>query len=271
MDLQLSGRRALVTGASSGIGEAIAKTLAAEGVRVVVHGRDAARTEAVTAAIRAAGGEAEPALGDLATEAGAEGVADAAQAAFGGVDILVNNAGAPSDPALGMGIFDLAPKHWVETYERNLVSALRLSGRFSPQMTERGWGRIIQITSGLAFSPRGLQGDYTASKAALNNFTFSLSRALKNTGVTVNGVSPGMTVTPILEAWLESMAENAGLGRDRVKGEAFVLENVFELSVARLGLPQDIADAVAFLASPRADYINGTTIRVDGGGSSAVH
>jgi NAD(P)-dependent dehydrogenase (short-subunit alcohol dehydrogenase family) len=271
MDLHLNGRRALVTGASSGIGEAIATTLAAEGARVVVHGRDQARTNAVVAAIRANGGKAEPALGDLASEPGASAVAESAQKAFGGIDILVNNAGGPSDPSLGMGIFDLDPQLWVDTYERNVISCLRLSAYFAPQMTERGWGRIIQITSGLSFAPRGIQGDYTASKAALNNFTFNLSRALKNTGVTVNGVSPGMTVTPVLESWLESMADGAGLGRDRDKGERLVLENVVQLTVDRLGQPQDVADAVTFLASPRADYINGTTIRVDGGGSSAVH
>jgi 3-oxoacyl-[acyl-carrier protein] reductase len=271
MDLRLNSRRALVTGASSGIGRAIAKTLAAEGACVVVHGRDEARTAAVVAEIEASGGQAKPALGDLAVEAGAEGVAEAADAAFGGIDILVNNAGGPSDPTLGMGLFDLKPQQWVDTYERNLISCLRLSAYFSPQMTARGWGRIIQITSGLSFSPRGLQGDYTASKAALNNFTYNLSLALKDTGVTANSVSPGMTVTPILEAWLSSMAEKAGLGPDPVKGEKFVLENVVRLTVNRLGQPEDIADAVAFLASPRADYINGTTIRVDGGGSGAVH
>jgi NAD(P)-dependent dehydrogenase (short-subunit alcohol dehydrogenase family) len=137
-------------------------------------------------------------------------------------------------------------------------------------MRQRGWGRIIQITSGLAYGPRGIQGDYTASKAAINNFTFNLSRALANTGVTVNGVSPGMTVTPTLRSWLASMAEANGLGHDESKGQQFVLQNVVKLSVGRLGQPADIANAVAFLASPLADYVNGTTLRVDGGGSTAV-
>lgn len=271
MDYKLRGKRALVTGASSGIGASIAKTLANEGVLVVVHGRDEARAQSVAREITTAGGTAAIALGDLSTESGASAVAAAADKAFDGIDILVNNAGAPSDPMLGMGIFDLKPEHWIATYERNLISAVRLSAHFAPQMQARGWGRIIQITSGLAYTPQGVQGDYTASKAALNNFTFNLSRALANTGVTVNGVCPGMTVTPTLEEWLASIAEANGLGRDVTKGEEFVLKNMFRLTVGRLGQPQDIANAVAYIASPLADYVNGTTLRVDGGGSAAVN
>lgn len=270
MDLQLSGKRALVTGASGGIGACIASVLAAEGVAVVVHGRDEKRASVVANQITAAGGKAVIALGDLATETGVAAVAAAADAAFGGIDILVNNAGAPSD-APGIGLFELDPKEWVATYERNLISALRLSRHFAEQMKARGWGRIIQISSALAYAPRGIQGDYTASKAALNNFTFNLSRALANTGVTVNGVSPGMTVTPMLEKWLANIAEANGLGHDVVKGEEFVLKNMFKAAVGRLGQPQDIANAIAYIASPLADYINGTTLRVDGGSSPAVN
>jgi 3-oxoacyl-[acyl-carrier protein] reductase len=270
MDLRLRGKRALVTGSTGGIGAAIAVTLAAEGVAVVVHGRDEVRARATVQEIEAAGGTARMALGDLATESGASLVAAAADETFGGIDILVNNAGGPSDPALGLGMFDLTPANWLDTYARNVVSALQLSRHFAPQMKERGWGRIIQITSGLAYNPRGILGDYAASKAAINNFTFNLSRSLANTGVTVNGVSPGMTVTPMLESWLANMAAAHGLGHDAKKGEEWVLNNDVRLTVARLGRPSDIAHAVAFIASPLADYVNGTTLRVDGGGSTAV-
>ena len=269
--MTLSGKRALVTGASSGIGAATAKALAAEGVQVVVHGRDAARTSDMVSAIRDAGGEAEPVLGDLSSPGDADAVAASADAAFGGIDILVNNAGGPSDAALGTQIFDLDPEHWVASYERNVISCVRLAGYFSPGMVSRGWGRIIQVSSGQAFQPLGLQGDYAASKAALNNFTLNLSKALKNSGVTVNGVSPGMTVTPMLEEWLADVAHKAGLARDPRQGEAFVLANMVDLTVNRLGLPEDLAAAITFLASPRADYINGTTLRVDGGASSEVN
>jgi NAD(P)-dependent dehydrogenase (short-subunit alcohol dehydrogenase family) len=269
--LKLDGKRALVTGASSGIGAATAMLLASENVKVVVHGRDAARAQKIVDQIRGSGGVAEAVLGDISTTEGAVAVAQAADEAFGGIDILINNAGGPSDPALGLGIFDLDADHWVKTYERNVVSCLNLARHLSKQMVERGWGRIIQVTSGLSFNPLGLQGDYAASKAALNNFTFNLSRSLKNTGVTVNGVSPGMTVTPMLEQWLADVAAEAGQERDPRVGEKIVLENMVSLTVNRLGLPEDLANAITFLASPLADYINGTTLRVDGGGSAAVH
>lgn len=271
MLMKLEGKRALVTGASSGIGAATASLLASEGVKVVVHGRDEARAQSVVDQIGQAGGTATAVLGDISVTDGAKVVAAAADAAFGGIDILVNNAGGPSDPSLGLQFFDLDADHWVATYERNVVNCFNLAAYFSPQMVERGWGRIIQVTSGLSFNPLGLQGDYAASKAALNNFTYNLSKALKNTGVTVNGVSPGMTVTPMLEQWLGDVAADAGMGRDPRLGEKIVLETMVSLTVNRLGLPEDLANAITFLASPVADYINGTNIRVDGGGSSAVH
>lgn len=271
MLLSLKGKRALVTGASSGIGAATALSLATEGVKVVVHGRDEGRTNGIVEQIRQSGGIAEPILGDISVTESAAGVAAAADAAFGGIDILVNNAGGPSDPSLGLQFFDLDAEHWIATYERNVISCLNLATYFSPQMVERGWGRIIQVTSGLSFNPLGLQGDYAASKAALNNFSFNMSHALKNTGVTVNGVSPGMTVTPMLEKWLADVAAEAGQDADPRLGERIVLDNMIRLTVDRLGKPQDLANAITFLASPLADYINGTTIRVDGGGSSAVH
>lgn len=271
MDLELRGKRALITGSNSGIGEAIATTLAGEGVSVVIHGRNEARARAVADKIAASHKDIKVAvaLGDVASEAGADAVAHAADKAFGGIDILVNNAGGPKEGP--PDFFSSSPEDWIETYERNMISALRLSTYFVPQMKERKWGRVIQITSGLAWTPVGQNPDYCASKGALNNFTLNLAKALANSGVTVNGVSPGMTVTPMLEAWLEDMAEANGMGRDKIKGEEFVLKHVVPLTVARLGRPQDIANAVAFVASPKADYMNGTNIRVDGGGSPSVN
>jgi NAD(P)-dependent dehydrogenase (short-subunit alcohol dehydrogenase family) len=271
MDFNLQGKVALVTGASSGIGIAIAQTLADEGCQVVVHGRDLQRTKKVTDTLIASGAKAVAVTGDFATEDSVKSVAQAAEKAFGHIDILVNNAGAPTDPSEGMDFFEISPAHWQQTYQRNMLSVLTLSTYFAPKMKQSGWGRIIQITSGLAYAPRGVQGDYCASKAALNNFTSNFSKAIANSGVTVNGVSPGMTRTPMLDEWLKEMAQQNGLGADAQKGEEFVLEHVIPLTVARLGAPQDIANAVAFIASPRADYMNGTTLRIDGGGVPTVN
>src|SRR5258705_4714794 len=131
MDLRLAGKRALVTGSSAGLGEAIAKLLAAEGVGIVVHGRDEGRTNAVAEAIRAEGGRADVALGDLATDAGADVVAAAALAG-GDVDILVNNAGGYHH----LPWMEATPRHWVETYEANVLSGVRMIQRLVPRMRE---------------------------------------------------------------------------------------------------------------------------------------
>ncbi len=140
MDMGLSGKRALVTGSSSGLGRAIAESLAAEGASVVVHGRDEVRTGAVADGIRARGGDAWAAVGDLATEGGAGAVA----AAAGEVDILVNNAGVYD----GLAWSDLAPRQWQSIYEVNVVSGVRMIEYLVPGMRQRGWGRIIQIGGG---------------------------------------------------------------------------------------------------------------------------
>ena len=144
MDLDLHGKRALVTGSSSGIGAGIAETLAAQGVSVVVHGRNAERVASVADGIRGHGGNAAVAVGDLATEEGATSVAAAALAAFGGIDILVNNAGGSSESGV-QSWFALPVSEWGATYQRNVLSAGHLIHALAPAMKENGWGRIIQI------------------------------------------------------------------------------------------------------------------------------
>jgi NADP-dependent 3-hydroxy acid dehydrogenase YdfG len=168
MDTGLSGKRALVTGSSAGLGEAIAKMLAAEGASVVVHGRDAERTAAVAAELRAAGGDAVAVIGDLATDAGADAVSDAA----GDVDVLVNNAGYYD----GLPWSAVTAEMWAQIYEVNVISAVRLIERLVPAMRRRGRGRVIQIGGGLALQPVADQPHYNATLAARHNLTVSLAR-----------------------------------------------------------------------------------------------
>ena len=164
MDLRLAGKRALVTGSSSGLGEAIAKLLAAEGVTVVVHGRDESRTNAVAEAIRTGGGKAEVALGDLATDAGADAVA--AAALLGGhIDILVNNAGVLPRQSW----MEATAEIWAQTYNSNVISGVRMIQRLVPQMRERHWGRVIQIGGGLSMQPQASGPQYSATLAARHN------------------------------------------------------------------------------------------------------
>src|SRR6266851_723352 len=171
MDLRLEGKRALVTGSSSGMGRAIAVTLGQEGAALLVTGRDGTRAEETAAAIRKGGGTAEVAVGDLQTEDGANAVLSKAQLAFGTIDILVNVTGG----TVRDGWHSTTPDDWLETYNLNVVSAVRLINVLVPKMREQGWGRIIQIGSTASSNPPPSMALYGAAKAALVNLTVSLA------------------------------------------------------------------------------------------------
>jgi 3-oxoacyl-[acyl-carrier protein] reductase len=268
MDLQLAGKRALVTGSTSGIGAEIARMLGMEGVRVLVHGRNQARAEQVVDGITAGGGQAATCLGDLRTTEGSGTAISKAEQAFGGVDILVNNAGA-SDATSYPGWFDMPPEEWAENYQQNTLPAVRLARALVPAMRERGWGRVINISSRNAISPYPQFAAYGAAKAALNNLTLSLSKALAGTGVTANGIMPGLIYTPLVDPWFEDLAKQQGSDDPKV-GEDFAIKNVLRQTVGRLGQPKDIAAAVCFIASPLSDFMTGTTVRIDGGATPTV-
>lgn len=261
MDLQLNGKRALVTGSSSGIGEGIAKALACEGATVIVHGRREAEANRIAEEIRSAGGKAVVALGDLTDNEAAQAVVDTAVSLLGGVDILVNNAGM----FLGHSWEEATPQEWLQVYNANVVSMVRLIRLLIPQMKERGWGRFIQIASANSSNPGTFMPDYSATKSANVNMSVSLSRELSGTGITVNAVSPGPIVT---EGWTELILKIAYANgwdtsnMDEVKER---LLKMWNLSTGRLGTPEDVGNLVAFVASPLADYINGANLRVDGG------
>jgi 3-oxoacyl-[acyl-carrier protein] reductase len=269
VELGLNGRRALVTGSSSGIGTAIAEMLSEEGVAVVVHGRNADRAKAVAERIGDGGGQAALAIGDLSTDEGAAGVADAALAAFGGIDILVNNAGG-SVEATDKSWFGMPTEDWMTTYQANVLAAVRLIHLLVPAMRERGWGRVINIGTAASITPTSGQPDYGPSKAAMLNMSLGLSKALSKTGVTSNSVSPGMVRTEGLQRFLGMFAQKRGWGDDVAQAEEYVLQGTGQ-TVRRVGEVADIAYAVTMLASPRSDFINGANLHVDGGISPAIH
>ncbi|WP_326568562.1 SDR family NAD(P)-dependent oxidoreductase [Amycolatopsis rhabdoformis] len=253
MDLNLIGRRALVTGSSSGLGEAIARLLAEEGADVVVHGRDEARANAVAEKI----GARAVAIGDLATDEGAQRVATQA----GEIDVLVNNAGAYEH----RGWADATPADWAWTYEVNVVSAVRMIGHLVPGMRERGWGRVIQIGGGLSGQPTEILPQYNATLAARHNLAVSLARELKDTGVTSNVVAPGAILVDAVQRYLTDLAPEHGWGETWETIEANAARDFVPNDIGRFGRPEEIAGAVAYLASPYADYVSGATLRVDGG------
>ncbi len=260
MDLQLTGKRALVTGSTSGIGEGIARALAAEGVQVVVHGRRVAEAERVVREIQEAGGRAAMAVGELGDDEAAAGVVRAATAAFGGIDILVNNAG-----AFPMKLWmQSTAADWVDLYNANVGSVVRLVTQLVPAMVERRWGRVVMIGSFLGAMPQPIVASYATTKAANIAQAVSLAKELGGSGVTANTVSPGPIRTPGMEAGAREMMTSQGQAYDFDSFEKFYVAQT-NLPAGRIGAPKDVANAVAFLASPLADFITGTNLRVDGG------
>lgn len=273
MDLELGGLRALVTGSSSGIGKGIAVELAREGAVVIVHGRNRARVEDTVRHIRDAGGTAHLALGDLANDDGAADVVGAVHAATGGIDILVNNIGGNEAAGGGLnGWFNDTPDVWAGTMQQNLVAPVRMIHAFVPAMRERGWGRVINISSGGGAAPTPQAAAYCAAKAAVINLTVSLSLELARSGVTVNTVSPGCTRTEMFERTLNRMGDANGWPEGIDEREMRFMDlGVFPCASERYGRPEDIGALVALLASPRSAFITGANYRIDGGQVQAVN
>jgi len=255
MDLELTGRRALVTGSSSGIGEGIARMLAAEGCAVVVHGRNRERAEQVAADIGAAG----VAIADLSTDEGAESVHGQARSALGGnIEILVNNAGGSSTGNTAKPPVEISAEDWISNYHANTLPAVRLCRLAVPDMVAAGFGRVLNVSSAVAVQPNNLGSDYSGAKAALNNFTVSLAGSLKSTGVTVNTITPGALDTPMLRA---------GFAEDLHKLDLLGAHH----PIGRIGRPDEIARAALFLASDAARFVTGAEIPVDGGIGARLH
>ncbi|MGW2836611.1 SDR family NAD(P)-dependent oxidoreductase [Streptomyces sp. NPDC001493] len=260
MNLNLTGRRALVTGSSLGLGEATAKLLAAEGASVVVHGRDEERAEKVAREIREAGGSATAVLGDLADDSAAADVARAA-AADGPVDILVNNAGFYRH----LSWTEASPDEWRDTYNVNVVSGVRMIRHLVPAMRRRGWGRVVTIGGGLASQPMNTHPQYNATLAARHNLAVSLARDLKGTGVTSNVVSPGAVLVDATRELVTAIGPARGWGDTWEEIRPHAVDALIPNDQERFGEPDEIAAAVAYLCSDHARYVSGATIRVDGG------
>jgi len=266
MELNLAGKRALVTGSSSGIGEGIAMTLAAENVEVIVHGRDAFRADLVCEKIKNLGGAACTVCGDLSHEEGIRSVLEQ----VGNIDILVNNAGGPpyyeGDTSATKLWLDIDMSWWKRAYDVNVMSIVGLTNALVPYMRSRRWGRVINVSSAVGYQPAALGADYGAVKAAVLNLTVSLSKLVGKDGVTVNGVVPGPIMTPQLVRFYKELASERSL--DHLPLDEIVHEltaEIFELSLSKPGTPDDVGALVAFLASDKSSFITGTNIRVDGG------
>lgn len=267
MNLKFEGRRALITGSSSGIGEAIARMLVQEGAAVVVHGRNRERAEKIAAEINAAG----VAIGDLSTDEGAATVHSEARAALGGnIEILINNAGGSSTGNTSKPPIDIKVADFISNYHANALAAVRLSLLAVPDMVAAQFGRVINVSSAVAIQPNNVGVDYSAAKSALNNFTVSLAGSLKGVGVTVNTVTPGVIMVDGLIRYGRARFGDPAMPFDEI-ARRFAEEKVFDLPpVGRLGLPEEVAMVACMLASPALGFVTGSNYRVDGGQIRAV-
>jgi 3-oxoacyl-[acyl-carrier protein] reductase len=266
MDLQLKGKTALVTGSYRGTGRAIAQTLAREGARVIVHGFDATATQAVVDAISAEGGEAAAVIGDILNDEGAKVVHDAACKLFGSIDILINNYGT-ADAGSWTGS---ETPDWIEAYEKNVLSAVRMTRAVMGGMKERGWGRIIMLGTIGSTEPAARMPQYYASKGALATMTVSLAKELAGTGITVNIVSPGLIRTREVEDNFVARGKAKGWGETWEEVEPHVLKNFMSNLTGKVTLTEEVADLVAFVASPRAGALMAMNLRIDGGTTALV-
>jgi 3-oxoacyl-[acyl-carrier protein] reductase len=269
MDLGIKGKRALVTGSTSGIGAATVKMLAAEGVRVIINGRNAERAELVRNEIVSAGGTAAIALGDLSSDEGAESVMTAALKVFGGIDILINNLGQfePFAPVWT----DATPAQWAATYQANVIAAVRTIRAIVDGMKADGWGRIINIASGAYTEPPPEFPTYGPSKAALVNLSVGLAKSLADTGITVNTVSPGSVLTEALKSNLPIMGKANGWPETDIDALERRFARQWRSLVSRTGRVEEIAALICFVASAHASYITGTNYRIDGGSHATLN
>ena len=263
MDLQISGKRALITGSTAGIGFAIARELAKEGAKVVLNGRRPQQVAEAVARLhqQVPGASVEGVAADLATAAGC----DALVAACPQADILVNN----------LGIFDPVPfedipdADWQRFFDVNVMSGVRLSRHYLPQMKAANWGRIVFISSESGVNPPSEMVHYGMTKAAQLSISRGLAQTTTGTGVTVNAVLPGPTRSEGVGEFFGKLAAEQGISQDEMEQRFFAEGRPSSIN-KRLADPAEVAALVAYVCSARSSATNGAALRVDGGVISSM-
>ena len=258
MIIDLSGKTAIVTGSTGGIGLATAKGLAEAGATVVVSGRTQERVDAALAAIRPAkaGAQARGVVADAGTAAGCKALIEAEPQA----DILINNLGIYE----AKDFFDIEDADWEQSFQVNVLSGARLARHYAKGMRERGWGRIQFVSSESALNIPVEMVHYGVSKAAVHGLSRGLAKVLAGTGVTVNAVLPGPTSTEGTVAHFAKMAADRGITPAEMQ-ERFLQENRPSTLIRRFASPEEVANMCVYVASKQASATTGAALRVEGG------
>ena len=259
MDLDLKGKRAVVTGASLGIGEAVVKMLAEHGADVSFCARNPEAVNTLSS-FEPANGSIKGFVADMGNKESTDSFIGSVQE-DGPVDILVNNVGAsPSRNFLYM-----TDEDWQELHELNLLSAVRCTRAFLPNMREKKWGRVIMVSSSAGKYPNAALIDYGTTKAAMISMSKSLAKKYGSDGVLVNSILPGLIHTAMWERAATEIAEATG-----GKMEDVIKNNGHSVPVGRYGTSEEVASLITFLCTNAASYISGTSIEVDGGQSGHI-
>lgn len=263
MDLQLTGKRALICGGSSGLGRAVAAALVAEGGYVALLSRDAGRLRAAADELNAAGpGRAVIAPADLSDHDALLKAVDAAEQALGGpIEILLNNTGGPPPS----GVEGLDPQLWRDQFEAMVLSVFRLTDRVLPGMKAAGWGRILNVASVSVVEPIGTLGVSNTLRASVAAWAKTLASEVAPHGITVNTLLPGRIDTPRIQRLDAARAAATGTTPDQARADS-----VKSIPAGRVGTTEEFGAVAAFLASSMAAYVTGSMIRVDGGAVKAI-
>ncbi|KQU81096.1 MULTISPECIES: SDR family NAD(P)-dependent oxidoreductase [unclassified Rhizobacter] len=258
MKIELTGRKALVTGSTAGIGRAIAEGLARAGASVVINGRTEERVQAAIKELRSLLPTAEF-VGVAADVSTAEGSAYLA-AQVKDVDILVNNAGT----AYPKGFFEQNDADWLDLYQLNVMSGVRASRFYMPGMMQRGWGRVVFISSESAIAVPKEMIDYGVTKTAQLALSRGLAELAKGTGVTVNAVLPGPTRSEIMGNWMKSAAKEQGITQHEAE-QNFLDTTRPSTLINRFATTEEVANLVVYVCSAQSSGTTGSSLRVDGG------
>lgn len=265
MDLGLSGKTALVTGGSKGIGFGIAKALAQEGCHLAICARHSPELEEAVQKLRRHDVEVLPVTTDLLKQADRNRLVKKTVGEFGHLDILVNNAGTIGEHGT---LEDTPIEEWRSLFELNIFAVVDLTRQIIPEMKEQEWGRIINVSSENGSQPYPDMMHYSASKGALDNFSKALSKQYGDVGILVNTISPAFIETPLVRGMMQQMADEQGIDKEQVI-EKFLENNRPHIELHRPGTIEEVGAVAAFLASEKASFVTGSNYRIDGGSVAA--